>query len=135
MVRLILGVIVGFVAWSILWVGGDEVLAMISPGWYGIQKLAFEKAAFNSTPFDADPMILITHLVRSVVTSLIAGYLAAIVANENRRSPLILGMILLIVGILVQATVWNLVPIWYNLAFLILLIPVTIAGGKLRRSV
>jgi hypothetical protein len=133
MVRIILGVIVGFVAWSILWGGGDEVLARVSPDWYGAQRLAFEKAAFNKTSFDADPMILLFHLLRSVVTSLISGYLAAVVANENKRTTLILGVLLLIVGVIVQATVWNLLPIWYHLSFLVLLIPVTIAGGKLKK--
>jgi hypothetical protein len=133
MVRIILGVIVGFIVWSILWVGGDEVIAKFSPDWYGVHKLAFEKAAFNHTSFDADPLILLIHLIRSVIASLIAGYMAALVANENWRTAWILGILLLLVGIVVEATVWNLAPVWYHLIFLILLIPMTLAGGKLRR--
>jgi hypothetical protein len=133
MVRIVLGVIVGFVAWSILWGGGDEVLARVFPDWYGTQKLAFEKAAFNKTSFEASTGILLFHLLRSVVTSLISGYLAAVVANENKRTTLALGLLLLVVGVIVQATVWNLLPIWYHLLFLVLLIPVTIAGGKLKK--
>jgi len=134
MVRIILGIIVGFVAWSILWVGGDEVIAKAWPDWYGAHKLAFEKAAFNGTSFAADPGILFIHLVRSVITSLISGYLGAVVANESRRTTLILGIVLLLVGILVQMQVWNLLPVWYHLVFLILLIPATMAGGSLKRS-
>lgn len=132
--RIILGVIVGFIAWSILWVGGDEAIAMLSPGWYGAHKLAFEKAAFNNTPFEASPTILIIYLIRSVITSFLSGFLAAFVANENRRTTMILGVVLLIVGIGVQAMAWSLLPIWYHLAFLLLLIPVTIAGGYLKKT-
>ena len=132
--RIILGVIVGFIAWSILWVGGDEALASLSPGWYGTHKLAFEKAAFNGTPFEASTTMMVFHLIRSVITSLVSGFLAAFVANENRRTTMILGVLLLLVGIAFQAMAWNLLPIWYHLAFLFLLIPVTIAGGYLKKT-
>lgn len=132
--RIILGVIVGFVAWTILWVGGDEALAMLSPGWYGTHKLAFEKAAFNNTPFEASSTMMVFHLFRSVITSFLSGFLAAFAANENRRTTLILGILLLIVGIIFQAMAWSLLPIWYHLAFLLLLIPVTIAGGYLKKT-
>ncbi len=134
MVRIILGVIVGFIAWSIIWVGGDEAIASVSPDWYGVHKLAFEKAAFNKTPFVGSSTILVIHLIRSVVTSLLSGFLAAFVANENRRTTLILGVVLLVVGIVVQAMAWSLWPIWYHFAFLILLVPVTIAGGYLKKT-
>ena len=132
--RIILGVIVGFIAWSIIWVGGNEVLASLSPGWYGAYKLQFEKAAFNNTPFEASSIMMIFHLFRSVIASLLSGFLAAFVANENRRTTMILGVILLVVGIIVQSMVWNLLPIWYHLIFLLLLIPVTIAGGYLKKT-
>jgi hypothetical protein len=132
--RIILGVIVGFIAWSILWVGGDEALGMLSPGWYGVHKLAFEKAAINNAPFEAGSTMLVFHLFRSVIASLLSGFLAAFVANENRRTTMILGVLLLVVGIAVQSMVWSLLPIWYHLAFLLLLVPVTIAGGYLKKT-
>ena len=132
--RIILGVIIGFIAWSIIWVGGNEVLASLSPGWYGAYKLQFEKAAFNKTPFEADTSFLILSLVRSMVTSLLCGYLAAFVANEYRRMTLILGVLLLAVGIYFESTYWDQMPLWYHLTFLALLIPMTIAGGKLKKT-
>ena len=132
--RIILGVIVGFIAWSIIWVGGDEALASLSRDWYGAHNLALEKAGINNTPFDASPMILVVKLIHSVVASLLSGFLAAFVANENRRTTMILGVLLLIVGIAFQAMAWNLLPIWYHLAFLMLLIPITIAGGYLKKT-
>ncbi len=130
MIRIILGVVVGFIAWSILWVGSDQVLIMLSPGWYGRHQIGLETA--DIIPFTADTSILIMTLVRSVIVSLLAGFLAAFVANENRKAPFALGVLLLIVGIAVQAGVWPYLPLWYHLAFLILLIPVTLLGARLR---
>lgn len=135
MVRIILGIVVGFIAWSILWVGTDQVLMSLSKEWYGTHQLQFEKAMFNKTPFAADMTILIMHLVRSVIISLMSGFLAAFVANENSKTPLALGVLLLAFGLMVQIMAWNYLPLWYHFLFLFLLIPVTIAGGKLRKSV
>lgn len=132
MVRIILGVIAGFVAWSILWVGSDQVL-MATLDWYREHQNAFQKAMFNGESFQANTTILIMHLVRSVIISLISGYLAALVAAENRRAPLILGILLLLFGIMVQAYAWKYIPVWYHLLFLVLLIPVTMIGGRLRK--
>ena len=132
--RIILGVIAGFIAWSIIWVGGGEAMTKLSPAWYGVQKLAFEKASINNTPFEANSGFMLFELVHSVITSLLSGFLAAFVANENRRAPLILAILLLVVGIAVQASVWSLLPIWYHLAFLLLLVPMTIAGGYLKKA-
>jgi uncharacterized membrane protein YeaQ/YmgE (transglycosylase-associated protein family) len=131
--RIILGVIVGFIAWSIIWVGGDETFGSLLPDWYGTQKLAFEKAAFNKTPFDASSSFLLFKLIHSIVTSVISGYLAAFISKENNRTTLILGILLLAVGIYFESTYWSQLPIWYHLVFLILLIPMTIAGGKLKK--
>jgi uncharacterized membrane protein YeaQ/YmgE (transglycosylase-associated protein family) len=133
MIRIVLGIIAGFIAWSILWIGSDQVLMSLSPSWYGAHQLGFERAFFNKEEFTPDMTILLMHIVRSIIISLMAGYLTAIVANENRRSTLILGILLLIVGIMVEVSAWNYLPIWYHFLFLFLLIPVTIAGGKFKK--
>ncbi len=134
MIRIVLGIIVGFIAWSILWVGGDEAFGSLWPAWYGPHKLAFEKAAFNNTPFEANSTILLFKLLHSVIASLISGYVAVLLSNENRRTTMILGVLLLVVGVAVQVSVWGLLPIWYHFIFLALLIPMTIAGGKLKKT-
>ena len=38
------------------------------------------------------------------------------------------------VGIAVEASVWSLLPAWYHIIFLVLLIPVTMAGGRLKKT-
>ncbi len=133
MVRIILAVIVGFLAWSILWVGTDSVLRSLSPDWYGAHQAGLESAMTNTTPFAVDSTILIISLIRSIIISLMAGFLTAVIAGENRRSTLWLGILLFLVGGFVQAMAWNYIPVWYHVLFLGLLIPSTILGGWLRK--
>lgn len=134
MVKIVLGVIAGFVAWSILWVGSDQVLMTASPNWYGAHQLGFEKAVTNGEPFAADTTILFMHLVRNAIISVMSGFLAAFIAGENRRAPMILGIILLLVGIAVEAFAWNYAPAWYHILFVLLLVPMTMLGGKLKQA-
>ena len=132
MVRIILGVVAGFIAWSLLWIGGEEGLRMLSPGWYGAHQLEAEKAMFNRSEFTSDTTILMISLIRSIITSIVSGYLAAVIAGENNRTALILGALLLAFGLMVQIMAWNYMPVWYHAIFLILLIPMTLLGAKLK---
>lgn len=134
MLRIILGVVAGFIAWSIIWVGSDQVLMSLSPGWYGDHQHGLQAAMVNQTSFTADSTILLLHLVRAAIISVMAGFLAAVISRENRRAPLILGVLLLLFGIAVQAVAWSYLPIWYHLIFLGMLIPFTVLGGRLKRS-
>ena len=132
MVRIVLGIVAGFIAWSVLWVGTDQVLRSASPEWYGAHQYGMEAAVFNTEPFEVDTNILLISLFRSIIFSIAAGFLAAFIAGENRRSPLWLGILLLAFGLFVQATVWNYIPLWYHLIFLALLVPMTVLGGRLK---
>lgn len=134
MVKIVLGVIVGFITWSIFWLGSDQVLQIASPSWYGAHQQAFELAVANREPFNANSTILILHIIRSIIASLMAGFLAAVVSGENRRSPFALGIVLLVVGIVVEAFAWPYAPVWYHVIFIALLLPMTIFGGKLKRT-
>lgn len=134
MVRVILGVVAGFVVWSILWVGSDQVLINASKGWYGAHQSAMETAVYNGGPFTADTTIMLIRLVISIVASIMAGFIASFIALGNARATLALGVVLLIVGIAVQAMLWNVQPVWFHVIFLILLVPLTILGGRLKKS-
>jgi hypothetical protein len=123
MLRIILGVIAGLVVWSILWVAGDAVLRAV---WASYDE-SVKAMSFSSA-------MLIVPLILSAVVSIISGYTAALIAGENTKTPLILGVILLIVGVLVQMSVWEQIPLWYHLTFWILLVPMTILGGKLKTT-
>ena len=134
MVRIILGIIAGFVVWSIVWVGSDATLIMLSPDWYGKHSTDAEKAFMNATTLVSDPLILVVNLLRSFFTSLMAGYIAALVAGEYKRSTMILGVILIAIGVFIEYTFWNLAPAWYHILFVLFLLPMTVLGGRLRRS-
>lgn len=134
MVRVILGIVAGFIAWSILWIGSDQVLAMLSPGWYGAHQAAFERAMFNRSEFTPDTTILFLHIVRNAIISIMSGFLAAVIANGNRNASVGLGILLLAFGAFVEAMAWNYLPIWYHIIFLAILIPFTILGGRLKRT-
>lgn len=134
MVRIILAIIVGFIVWSILWIGSDMILMLVLPDWYGKHHKELEAAVTNKTAFMSDSVILLIGLIRSMMFSIISGFLAALIAKENSKSTLGLGILLLAFGIFVQSVYWNYAPLWYHLSFLILLIPMTVLGGKLKRS-
>lgn len=131
--RTIIGVVVGFIVWSIVWVGGEQTLGRFWPE-FGAHSIEAEKAFTNGTALETSSTIAVVNLVRSFLTSLIGGYLAALVAGEYKRSTMILGFILIAVGIAVEYFFWNLAPAWYHILFILFLLPMTILGGRLRRS-
>ncbi len=120
MLRRILAVVGGFALWSILWLLLGQLLAaggMLSP---------------PGQPVTASLPLLVL-LVGSVAFSLLAGYAAAAIARTRAcRAAVVLGLVLLGVGIAVQAQYWQLMPLWYHAAFLACLLPACVAGACLR---
>lgn len=114
----ILAVAAGFALWSILWLGGSRRVAGLFPG-----ALAADGSLRHSGA-------LVALLVFAGLVSLAAGYLVPLV-SATAGLPLILGVILLLVGIAVQRQAWALMPVWYHLLFLALLIPATLYGASL----
>jgi hypothetical protein len=131
MVRIVVGVVGGFVAWVIAWVGGETILSAIWPEGFGAHQRAFEAAIANGGQFTADTTLLLTHIVLASIVSVMSGFLATLIAGENIRAPFVLGFLLLAFGVLKAVMSWPYVPIWYHVIFTALLIPMTIAGGKL----
>ena len=131
MVRIVLGVIAGFFAWTIAWVAGETILSAIWPEGFGVHQRAFEEAVKNGGQFTADTTMLLTHIVLGSIVSVMAGSLAALIAGENTRAPLVLGFVLLALGILKAVMSWQYVPIWYHVIFTAILLPMAIMGGKL----
>ena len=131
MLRMIAGVIVGFVVWSVIWVGMDALMSVISPGWFGKIFAEFQNAVNRNEPFMSPKSVSVYLIFQSVLCSLIAGFTATVIARESRKTTITLGILLLVTGIFVEASNWNYFPIWYHILFLLLLIPMTILGGKL----
>ena len=131
MVRIVLGVIAGFFSWLIVWFGSEKILSAISPEGFGAHQRAFEAAVKNGGPFTAATSLLLTHIVLGSIVSVMSGFLAALIAGGNTRAPLALGFLLLALGVVKVVMSWSYVPIWYQVIFTALLIPMTIMGGKL----
>lgn len=133
MLRVILGIVAGFIAWTILWVGSDALFMAISASYRDYME-GFQKALEVNQPFELSPAILLLTLLKSFICSIVSGLIAASIAGENIKSTLLLGVLLLAFGIFIQSVYWNYIPLWYHISFLLLLIPMTFVGGKLRRQ-
>ena len=131
MVRIVLGVIAGFFAWVIAWVGSEKILSAIWPEGFGAHQRAFEEVLKNGGQFTADTTMLLTHIVLALIVSVMSGSVAALIARGNTRAPLVLGFLLLAVGLLKAVMSWQYVPIWYHVIFTAILLPMAIMGGKL----
>jgi hypothetical protein len=121
--KQVLGAVVGFILWSVLWLCYNQLLLKV-----GVLPSTLTQ------PITA-PMPLWALLLGSVVFSLVSGYVTARIVGDPSTLPiLVLGLLLLATGIFFQLKTWNLLPVWYNVIFLLLLIPMTFAGARLRAS-
>jgi hypothetical protein len=123
MPRAVLAVIVGYVVWTAAWLGGNAVFfGSISAG------------VANGVRFNAvGPLLGV--VVLSVVCSVAAGLSTAAIAKERARvAVLVTAGLLLLTGIGVQSSVWPLMPVWYHATFLVLIVPVCVLAGRLRRQ-
>lgn len=132
--RVILGAIVGFVVWSVIWVGSEKIMSAIWPDWYGVHQVAFEKAVTEGGDFTPDTTILVMNIVRGAILAILAGYLAAVIARETKRSTLILGVLLVAFCAMIMSMAKSYVPLWYMIIFTLVFIPMAMIGGQLKRS-
>jgi hypothetical protein len=130
MLRIVLGVIGGFIAWLFVWVGVEKVLSAIWPA-FGVHQAAFQAAIEDGGQFTANSTMLVVHIVLGSIVSVISGALASLIAGENSKAPLIVGFLLLLMGIAKAVMSWQYVPIWYHVIFTAILFPMAILGGKL----
>ncbi len=128
--RIVWGVFAGFIVWLIVWVGSEKILSAIWPA-FGVHQAAFQAAIKHGGQFTADTTMLLTHIVLGAIISVMAGSLAALIAGENNRAPLVVGILLLALGVMKAVMSWPHVPIWYHIIFTAILLPMAIIGGKL----
>lgn len=121
--RSILAVVAGFIAWSILWLLSNIAIAGAFP------------EAFREDGTTQSVGILVLLLFDSATFSLLSGWLTGFVAKgREMHHGLVLGIVLLAVGVAVQIGYWDVMPLWYHLIFLVLLLPMAALGGKLRQN-
>ncbi|MCG8405349.1 MAG: hypothetical protein MI923_09145 [Phycisphaerales bacterium] len=123
MKRVVFAIVMGFIAWTVIWLGAGAVLQSSMPD------------AFSAGRPIADVPALVITLALSLVCSLAAGFVASkIGATSAGKAVLTLSLILLAVGIGVQVSMWQLMPVWYHLAFLAFIVPMTTLGGRFGRG-
>lgn len=130
MLGMILGGLGGFIGWLVVWVVAEKLISAVWPA-FGAHQKAFEDALKNGSPFTAETGPLLTHIVLGSIVSVMAGALAALIAGENSKTPLIAGCLLLLMGIAKAVMSWQYVPLWYHVIFTAMLLPMAIIGGKL----
>ena len=116
---LICGVVVGLAVWVAVVSLLDRSMRY---GWHDYA--AVEKAMTFTFA------MMIARLSESAISSLVSGYLAALVGRGG-RAPLVAGVVLLLMFIPIHYSIWSHFPIWYHLTFLISLPLLSSLGGKL----
>jgi hypothetical protein len=132
MIRIILGVVTGFIVWSFVWIGADALLAALSPDWFGKNLVDFQNAVDRKEAYTPPSTVTICMIFLSVLCSLAAGFVAVWLGRERVKTTFILSVLLLATGIFVEAANWKFLPLWYHFLFLLMLVPMTILGGKLK---
>lgn len=118
MLRTIVAVVVGFVGWG-----------LVFNGFYlGLTKVRPETFAEDLSTADGANLVIL--LVWSAVTSVIIGWLAGFI-GKSTRAVLAVGVVNLLAGIGFQIMNWEMYPVWYHIPFLVLVLPMTLAGGRL----
>lgn len=123
MVTKILSVIAGYAVWTLIFLGGNFAAQAARPELY------------DESGVTTDVSMLSIGLVISVIASLVGGFVCAKIAGTSKTiCASILAVCLLGTGIPVQLGFWDVLPVWYNLTFLILLVPVTMVGAGLVKA-
>ena len=121
--KVVLAVLAGVVLWGVLW----------NVGTLGSQRALPELAAPGEPVTHAG--LLLAWIAYSVALSVLAGWVAAALAGERAAAAVWgLALVNLAIGIAVEVAYWGLFPAWYHVVFLALVVPATLAGGRLRTA-
>ena len=121
MLRSILAVATAVVVWGVLSVLTGMGLAGAMP------------ASFDESGITEVPALLVLLIAIFSLLSVLAGWLCAtIAAHSLMKHVWVLALIQLGIGIFVQTSVWDQMPLWYHLIFLALVVPMHLVGGRIR---
>lgn len=131
MIRIVLGIVAGFISWPLVWFSIEKTLSAVFPGWYGSDKQQFEEVLKNGGEFSPNSVVLILDVLFGAVSSLLAGMVAAWVSLGNATAVLVVGVLLLALGVAKMVMSWKYVPLWYHIIFTGMLLPMAWLGGRL----
>lgn len=119
--RVVLAVLAGAAVWAVLWIAGTQAA-----------QLAFPEALDPTRPV-AHTGFLFGYIGYSVVLSVLAGWVTAVVRGARPMTAVwILAVLQFALGIAAEVSYWDLLPLWYHLVFLGLIVPATVYGGVRR---
>jgi hypothetical protein len=119
MLRALGSIAIGFAVWTALFLGGNALVDRLLPG------------GGTDTGSSGTGALLLT-LALSIVFSVVAGWVTFKVDRVRALgSSLGLGATLLIIGVVVQYSYWDLMPLWYHFGFLGSLVPGVLLGYRL----
>lgn len=120
MVRSFFAVLGGMILWALLWITTNSLVLAVAPG------------RFQDGVSD-DPLVLAASATYATLFGVLAGFFTAGVARRRMLAhAAVLGALQLAIGIGVQASFWDRMPVWYHLVFLVLQFPSYVLGGWLR---
>ena len=122
MSRNIVAVVVGIVAFAIVAGICDWLLRLTWPDY------ATAEPVFGFTL-----AMQLARLVMGAVATIVAGAVTGAIARR-RAAVIATGIVLVVLFVPVHAMIWDKFPIWYHLAFLTSLVPVTMLAGARRRA-
>ena len=119
-VRSVVSIAAGFFAVMVLGAAADVVLGQVSPD------------AFDAQGHARAESTLFIKLAYETLFALIAGYLTARVAvRKPFTHVLVMAGIVLAGRAFIALATWDVVPLWFNLGVLVLIVPVALLGAKL----
>lgn len=121
MKRAVVAFIVGLLAWGVVVSLIDRALRLSLAGY----------AAAEPT-FAFTLAMMWARLIMAAAASLIAGVVVGAIAPASKRTPWVLGLVILAVFIPVHVRLWHVFPAWYHLTFLVPLAPLIAAGAWLK---
>lgn len=119
MLRRVLGVVAGFLAFIIIVTAGNRVLRLVWPDYAAVEKaMTFSLA------------MLLARLALSFAATVMSGWVAAVV-GKKAQSAWLLGILWLVIfAPLHLLALWTKFPIWYHLVFLASLLPLSVWGAE-----
>ena len=120
MKRAVLAFIAGLLTWVVVVSLIDRMLRLSLAGY-----------AAAEPRFTFTLGMMAARLSMAAVTSLIAGIAVGAIAPASKRTPWILGIVLLAAFIPIHVSLWHAFPVWYHLTFLVTLAPLVAIGAWL----
>jgi hypothetical protein len=117
MIKHVLGVVVGLIAWF----AAVVVAGVLLRSWWPEYVAASGDLSFTL------PMKL-TRLSIGALTTVAAGAVTALIGRAS-WTPAVTGALLLLIFVPEHIRLWDKFPIWYHLTFLTTLVPLAVVGG------